>query len=344
MKGLTAKDVMNAEVLSVPPDLTVHELSVFLVEHQISGAPVVDQRGELVGLVSLTDIAESDALREDAPDPEAPRRRRARSREDLAGLRVHRSDLLVRDIMTPTVFSVDPDTPVPEMARTMIAGRIHRLLVTEAGRVAGIVTSLDLLRLLVGRKAPAKASRRTRMRGKGAAALLAVIALAMTSCTGIGAGDAAPAAAPAVRPSSSTLPAGHPAVDSSSTSALPAGHPAIELSIPAGETIRGTVTLAPALQGRAPRGAALFLIARAGQEGRIVAVRKADAVTFPYSFELSGQDAMTHGAGFAGVVEITARLSRSGDAAPATGDIEGRTAGVAVGARSVRVQLDSVRP
>ena len=101
--------------------------------------------------------------------------------------------------------------------------------------------------------------------------------------------------------------------------------------------------MAPALQAQAPRGAALFLIARAGKERKIVAVRKEDDVTFPHAFELSGQDAMTHGAAFGGVLEITARLSRTGDAAPAPGDLEGHAAGVAAGSRDVRVELDRVR-
>jgi CBS domain-containing protein len=343
MKGLTAKDVMNADVLSVPPDLTVHELAAFLVEHQISGAPVVDHRGQLVGLASLTDIAESDALRDDAPEAEAPRRRHERARDELAGLHVQRTDLLVQDIMTPTVYSVNPDTPVAELAQTMIAGRIHRLLVTVDGRVAGIVTSLDLLRLLVDRKAPPKARRPGRMRGKGAA-LVALVGLLAGSCTRAATDDAAPAAtaAPVAQPSPS-LPPGHPAVDSRPATALPEGHPPLGTVAPAGETVRGTVTLAPALRDRAPKGAALYLIARTGQDKRIVAVRKQDAVAFPYAFELSGQDAMVHDAGFGGVLEITARLSLSGDAAPAPGDVEGRASGVSAGSRNVRIELDQVR-
>lgn len=159
VRGRKAKDVMNAAVLAVPPDLTVHELAGFLVEHEISGAPVVDHRGNLVGLVSLTDIAENDSLRADARNEETVAAGRHGRGEDLAGLRVRVTDLLVKDIMTPVAYSVSPDTPVAEMAQTMIAGRIHRLLVTDEGRVAGIVTSLDLLSLLVPRKPHRMATR-----------------------------------------------------------------------------------------------------------------------------------------------------------------------------------------
>ncbi|HET9314890.1 MAG TPA: CBS domain-containing protein [Vicinamibacteria bacterium] len=346
MKGSTAKDVMNAEVLSVAPELTVHELAGFLVEHQISGAPVVDHRGHLVGLVSLTDIADSDALRDETvPETGGRGGRRARRGDDLAGLRVQTADLLVKDIMTPTVYSVEPDTPVPEMARTMVAGRIHRLVVTEGTRVVGIVTSLDLLRLLVAEDAPPATSPRRppRNRVKGAA-LGVLLALVVTGCRRVESEPVSAAAAPSAAPASSapdtSLPPGHPPLDS--MGAMPKGHPAVGAPVAAGEAIRGTVTLAPALRDKAPQGGALFLIARAADK-QIVAVRKEDAVTFPFRFELSGQDAMTQGSGWSGALEITARLSRSGDAAPATGDIEGRATGVAVGARDVKIELDQVR-
>jgi CBS domain-containing protein len=63
MKNLTAEDVMNSRMLSVRADFTLHELATFLIEHDISGAPVLDATGKLVGVVSLTDIALSEAER-----------------------------------------------------------------------------------------------------------------------------------------------------------------------------------------------------------------------------------------------------------------------------------------
>jgi len=155
MRELTAKDVMTRQVLTVPPDLTVHELSVFLIENQISGAPVVDERGGLLGLVSLTDIAESDALRDDVAVEGRPRDkdswRGKANADEVRGFRMERPDLVVRDIMTPAAYTVPEDTPVATLAQTMLAGRIHRLVVTREHAVVGIVTSLDLLKLLVNR-------------------------------------------------------------------------------------------------------------------------------------------------------------------------------------------------
>lgn len=152
-KRVTVGQVMNPDVLTVRVDMTVRELAAFLIERQITGAPVVDPEGRLVGAVSVTDVAASEAERPGlAPDRWSPEPVRGwedrMNAEDLRPLHIEGDDLLVRDIMTPTVYTVPEDTPVCEVARTMIAGRIHRLLVTGKGHVVGIVTSLDLLKLL----------------------------------------------------------------------------------------------------------------------------------------------------------------------------------------------------
>jgi CBS domain-containing protein len=154
MRTVTAKDVMNTEVLTVRVDLTVRELAAFLTEKQISGAPVVDRDGRLVGVVSVTDVAEGDAERPDIvgdrSDPDLALREweERMNPEDVRPLHIESDDLLVRDIMTPTVYTIPEDTPVAKIAQTMVAGRIHRLLVTRGRRVVGIVTSLDLVKLL----------------------------------------------------------------------------------------------------------------------------------------------------------------------------------------------------
>lgn len=126
-------------------------------------------------------------------------------------------------------------------------------------------------------------------------------------------------------------------------SGLPPGHPPVG-SAPAadaGTAISGRVELAPSLAGRT--GVALFVIARNTQTQQIVAVRKEPARQFPFSFSLSGADAMTEGTSFEGPMDLTARLSQSGDAVPAKGDVEGVSRGLKPGARDVRIVLDSVR-
>jgi CBS domain-containing protein len=156
MKDLKARDIMNTDVFSVRDDMTVQELASFLTEREILGAPVVDSEGEVVGVVSCTDIVQSTATEadillekltpgfyehgwEDKLDP-----------EEIVRLHVEENESLpVREIMTPTIYTVPEDTALPEIAKAMVAGRIHRLLVTRGSRLVGIITTLDMLKVFV---------------------------------------------------------------------------------------------------------------------------------------------------------------------------------------------------
>jgi cytochrome c-type biogenesis protein CcmH len=103
------------------------------------------------------------------------------------------------------------------------------------------------------------------------------------------------------------------------------------------------VTLSAGLQARAAGAKALYVIARKAGTRDIVAVKRVDAPSFPAAFELSAGDAMVPGSAFTGPFDLTARLSKSGDAIPAPGDLEGSVAGVAAGAKGVGLTLDTVR-
>jgi cytochrome c-type biogenesis protein CcmH len=133
-----------------------------------------------------------------------------------------------------------------------------------------------------------------------------------------------------------------PAADSS----LPPGHPPVDGAPPPGTatgtgSVAGTIAVAPTLRSRAA-GGVLFVIARSAADRRILAVRREDNVTFPFQFRISGRDAMIAGTTFAGPLDVTARLSRSGDAVAAKGDLEGTARGITVGAEDVKVTLDTV--
>jgi CBS domain-containing protein len=151
MKYATAGDVMNPEVFSVPLEMSVLELVDFLAEKEITGVPVVDRDGHFVGVVSVTDVAESPAA--GAPFGESGQSdlrgwEDRLNRDEVRRMGVRSGSLSVADIMTPTVYTVPADTPASELARTMVSGRIHRLFVTRGRKIVGIVTSLDLLKLL----------------------------------------------------------------------------------------------------------------------------------------------------------------------------------------------------
>lgn len=155
---ITAGEIMNPSVVTVREDMTVRELAALLTENEITGAPVANRRGKLIGVVSVTDIAQSAAEGADFSPSGKGREFRKHdlegraSRIDLREMHVEDEGLPVREIMTPTVYTVPADTPVEKIARTMISGRIHRLLVTKRGRIVGIITALDLLKLLATKK------------------------------------------------------------------------------------------------------------------------------------------------------------------------------------------------
>ena len=155
MKRLTAKDVMNKDVLSVGMDWSVEYLTDFLVENGISGAPVTSEEGKLVGVVSLTDIVRHNSLpgkdsRLDSPyDYYRHGLEHQYAKEDIRSLSIETEPLdTVRDIMTPMIFDVNEDTKVKQVADTMIRGRIHRVFVTREQKLAGVITTVDMLKVI----------------------------------------------------------------------------------------------------------------------------------------------------------------------------------------------------
>lgn len=146
----TARDVMIHPVLAVRENWTVHELASYFTEKGISGAPVLDAAGRLSGVVSLSDIVDQVTQDREPPARASRGSEKLYDPEDLRALAIEDGGRLVSEIMTPTFFTIPDSTPLPKIARTMVAGRIHRLLVTRKSRVVGIVTTLDLLRELAG--------------------------------------------------------------------------------------------------------------------------------------------------------------------------------------------------
>ena len=151
---LRAQDIMNPEVMSVQQDLTVAELAAFLVDQEISGAPVEDDAGRLVGVVSVTDIVRATSSGGERYAPDHDPNFYVRGWEDRIEpeeLRSYHFDdegLLVKDIMTPSVFAVDASTPVQEVARSMMDSHLHRMLVVRDDKVVGIVSTSDMLQMV----------------------------------------------------------------------------------------------------------------------------------------------------------------------------------------------------
>jgi len=153
----TARDVMQTEVLALNENDSLLEAHQFFVRHDITGAPVIDDHGQLVGIVSIRDL-----IRTGDEDHDASRTvseyfcdspSYANLSVDLYHLREGLSEIPVTDVMTKDPICVAPDSPVNEVAALIRKHQIHRVLVVspetdgQAG-IAGIISLFDLVSLL----------------------------------------------------------------------------------------------------------------------------------------------------------------------------------------------------
>jgi CBS domain-containing protein len=145
----TARDIMKSDVITVRDNWDIREALRLFEEKHISGAPVVDIRGDLVGVLSVTDIARAHSVRETKERAESEFYRTTLPDEFPRGFHIERYDTIpVREVMTPVVIDVPEETPIPRLASMMVDLHIHRLIITRSGKLAGIVSSLDMLGLL----------------------------------------------------------------------------------------------------------------------------------------------------------------------------------------------------
>ena len=148
------KDLMNPDIMTVADDMTTNELARYLIEREISGAPVVDSEGHLIGVVSMTDIGRNVAEPSDDESSRGSSFYRDIAAdltlEDLGQRYVEERVVTVRDVMTPVIHQVPATASVAEAARLMVDQHIHRLIVTRGKEPVGIITSLDLLKVVAG--------------------------------------------------------------------------------------------------------------------------------------------------------------------------------------------------
>lgn len=124
------KDIVQQDVFTVTPQTTVKKLTRQLVERKVSGCPVLDPQGKVVGVVTFTDIAVKQLFPppgEKRPDPDA---------------------LLVKDIMTSPALTIGHDSNVAAAVDMFTQTRVQRLIVTEGDRFVGIITPWDLMCVL----------------------------------------------------------------------------------------------------------------------------------------------------------------------------------------------------
>jgi CBS domain-containing protein len=155
---------MTTRVRTVDPDMTLTDLERFFVSARLGGAPVVED-GKLVGVVSRSDVVRqivvertrAEYATDEHTEPGSWHFMPDDETTDWIGDAVadHLEHLCVRDVMISHVVTVAPDTPIVDVARTMVQQRVHRVIVTEGDAVRGILSSTDLMKLIAdGRAKP----------------------------------------------------------------------------------------------------------------------------------------------------------------------------------------------
>jgi CBS domain-containing protein len=144
-------DIMVKEVISVGPDATVREVASLMLERRISGMPVIDGDGHVLGIVSEGDLIRRPEIETDRV--KAGWLRLFLSDEARARDFVKSHGRRVREVMTQPAICVTPDTQLAVVVQLMERHRVKRLPVVERGKLAGLVTRADLLRALVARQA-----------------------------------------------------------------------------------------------------------------------------------------------------------------------------------------------
>lgn len=144
---MQVSDIMTRELISVAPDESIDTAIDLMLDHHISGLPVLDSAGRLVGI-----LTEGDLLRR----PEiGTQHERSNWRDAFVGTRgaarkyIHTHGVRVKDVMTPDPAAVAEDASLDEVAQLMEARHIKRLPVTRQGAVIGIVSRANVIRALV---------------------------------------------------------------------------------------------------------------------------------------------------------------------------------------------------
>ena len=148
---LKAKDVMTNDVITVTRETSVRDLALLFTERHISSVPVADDNGDLIGIVSESDLIEQDknlhiptvvSIFDWVIYLESDKRFEKELQKMTAQT--------VGEIYSEEVFSVGPETPVSEVADIMSSKKVHAVPVVEGRRLVGVIARIDLIRTMVG--------------------------------------------------------------------------------------------------------------------------------------------------------------------------------------------------
>jgi CBS-domain-containing membrane protein len=147
---LTAAEVMTRKVITIDEDASIREAAMLLLDHGISGAPVKDEFGRIIGLISLRDIARFERERTGTRVEELPYGCVQGPRLPFGFHLDNEDEAAVRQFMTPILITVRDQAPVREVIQTLIERAVHRVLVRNVeGDIVGLISALDILHSLL---------------------------------------------------------------------------------------------------------------------------------------------------------------------------------------------------
>ncbi len=146
-KTITAQDVMTRKVATIAPDATIATLIERLRTTRFSGFPVVDGAGKVHGLISQNDVLRALAAGASADFQAVKRKATVRLLEPGGGASADKVlGLAVRDLMTPKLIGCAPGDALDKVAKLMVSKRVHRVVVLERGKVAGLISATDVVK------------------------------------------------------------------------------------------------------------------------------------------------------------------------------------------------------
>ena len=153
-----AEDLMQTRVVTVGTDDPIASVFRLFTDEEISGAPVVDEYGRVVGVVSIRDLLRSSNEEQDASQTDLDYFRDGLAYAKSEGMMEdldyedRLAQRMVSDVMTGDVIAVRRKTPISDVVETIIENRIHRILVVDEGKngntLAGLISLFDLVALL----------------------------------------------------------------------------------------------------------------------------------------------------------------------------------------------------
>lgn len=143
MRKISVGEIMTQRVVSVRKDTDIKEAARLLSENRISGMPVIDEDGKVIGIVSEADILASAGVKKEHRFVDTLKR--LLGEPAPSGKRGE----YVREIMTSPAITTSPDADIRDVARILDAKRIKRLpVVDEKGRLIGIISRADIIRVM----------------------------------------------------------------------------------------------------------------------------------------------------------------------------------------------------